>query len=71
VSDQPRYQPGPAAPIQWPSGHPFNPVHVRVTDVQLSMGSVFRLILQFTFAFIVIDAVVLIVLAIVIGALVN
>ena len=44
---------------------------VRVIDVRLSWGSVFDLIFKFTVAFLMIDAVVIIVLALVIVALVG
>jgi len=59
-----------AAP-PWTSHETGMPAPVRVVDVKLTWGSVFELIFKFSVAFLVIDAVVLIVLALVIAALVN
>ena len=59
-----------SAPLT-PSGHPNDPTFVRVIDVKLTGGSVFELIFKFTVAFLVIDALVLIVLAIIIAAVVG
>ena len=63
--------PTPFAPIEPASGHRGNPVHVRAIDLNLSWANVFEIVFKFTVAFLVIDAVILIGLALLIAALVD